>query len=131
MAYVKNLQTSFFYFFIFDKVRPLRTKVQTHTNRHTHTHTYIETRKSIAIGEILQICLIKYRNLDFTKVFPPLMSTCRGCISIHSHLLQADFFQLLLPLSNLRSVIVAVHLEKKRRLSGSRSPDGCRSMNAD
>ena len=50
----QNLQTSFFIFFIFAKIRPVRTKnIDRRTDRQTHT----ETDKSIAIGDILQICL--------------------------------------------------------------------------
>ena len=48
----QDLQTSFFTFYIFIKVRPVRTKVI-----YTHTEPRTETYMSIAIGEILQICL--------------------------------------------------------------------------
>ena len=43
----QNLQTSIF---VLANMRPVRTKA-------THRHTHIETKKPIAIGEILQICL--------------------------------------------------------------------------
>ena len=56
MDSVKNLQTSFFTFSIFAKVRRVRTKVtHRHTYRHTHTHT--EKDRPIVIGEILYIYL--------------------------------------------------------------------------
>ena len=62
-----------FLFFIFAKVRPVRTKV-IHTDRQTHTHTHTETDKPIAIGEILQFCLNICRCnvlVDFPKTDIP------------------------------------------------------------
>ena len=52
------VQTSFFTFWIFAKVRPVRMKVtQTHT--HTHTHTHTETDKPIAMDEF---CTFAYKT---------------------------------------------------------------------
>ena len=51
----QNLQTSFFTFFIFTKVRPMLTKV-TDTRTDTQTHN-TETDKLRVVGEIYQICL--------------------------------------------------------------------------
>ena len=48
-GYYQNLQTSFFIFFIFAKIRHVRSKV---TDTHRHIHTQRETDKPIAIGKI-------------------------------------------------------------------------------
>ena len=51
----QHLQTSYFTFFIFAKVWPLRTIVtDTHTDSHAHTET---ENKPMVIDDILQICL--------------------------------------------------------------------------
>ena len=57
MANVKIYKCNFF---IFAKVRPVRTKVtdkhtHTHTQTNTHIHIHMETDKPITIGEILRI----------------------------------------------------------------------------
>ena len=55
----QNLQTTIL---SFAKVRHVRTKI---TDTHTHTqNTHTEMDKPIAIGEILQICLITKKKLD-------------------------------------------------------------------
>ena len=38
------------------------------TDRHTHTHTHIETDKSMAIGEILQIILKITQICTYTHI---------------------------------------------------------------
>ena len=52
-----------FLHFLFSKVTD--TQAHTHTHTLTYTHTHTETDKTIAIDEILQICLTSFIEKPF------------------------------------------------------------------